>query len=770
MGGNIRKIPTYKDNYNSPFDINNEAKKIEREEKQEKKDIIDNTLYNRQQKMQQMMQPNPLVELKINEKLYQQPQIPPREPYYPYMTVPNPYIPTGLDQMNANGILNTMYGNQGLLQPYQIPVIKKYNVSLGGVSGDHTKIAEIFEDILPSGVNLSLHSFTTLKERSNISDYVRSVFIKTGDGEEVVLNGGTTKPEINKGTTSLTNLLSRVKFLEINPYHFSRLTNNPYKTIPKNFVMYRSCYPIKLDKERQVIQCSKTNVGMNIRIYGLTNTDILRYTGDINDQLKCDVFREIQYYNIIKKNILQKELSPNFVQMYTYYRAKNMNINFKQFELLRNSILIEDKDNIELKRNEYKNRLNELLNIDENNVYELSKLYVKYDIIKQYEISNKNKTELTDILNNKKNELMNKLNIDKVEDDNIVILTEAPTQNIYNWATKTYEMDPNGSINKMVQTGFYSEEVWESILFQLYVAMLLMYKNNIIFNNFSLENNVFIKHVQNDTTNIGYWKYTINNIDYNIKNYGYLVVIDSSNVDLENTSNLFKSNDKLYHKIISKEFKDDEIEIKKYILNKIKEVFNSNNFGIEFTKFGGISPNDKIKKIFDTIQNYIENINNEKVKQIDIELKKTPKDDNKIREILNEIENKLDILPLEILEKNKKFNFISNRIGTLLTEKEVGSLIQASSATSLSKTNILNIGDIVAEKINDKLYKYCMIIKNNPKINILTTDKPIYSQNDDIKYEQKESSKEELYYQGQLIEENYMVGFNYSRLESYKIN
>ena len=63
------------------------------------------------------------------------------------------------------------------------------------------------------------------------------------------------------------------------------------------------------------------------------------------------------------------------------------------------------------------------------------------------------------------------------EDDKIVILTEAPTQNILNWATKTYEKDQSGSINKMIQTGFYSNEVWESILFQLYVALLCLYKN-----------------------------------------------------------------------------------------------------------------------------------------------------------------------------------------------------------------------------------------------------------------------------------------------------
>jgi len=671
-----------------------------------------------------------------------------REQYYPYMTVPNPYVPTGIDQQMANQIVNTMYANQGLLEPYQIPVIKKYNVSLGGISGDHTRIAEIYEDILPSGVNLSLHSFSTLKERFNISDFVRSVFVKMGDGEEVILNGGITKPGINKGTTSLTNLLSRVKFLEINPYHFSRLTNNPYKTIPKNFVMYRSCYPIKMDKEKKEIRCSKTNVGMHIRIYGLTNHDIISLTKTDNDKFKSDLYREIEYYKLINNKILRKYQTPNFVQMYTYYRAKNMNINFKQFELLRDNIAIDNievnKENNIIKKNDYENRLKEIL--ENNNPTVLKNLLYKYKLLSNTDINDPKKVE--EFKNNKL-----KLILDKIqqEDDNIVILTESPTQNILNWATKTYEIDPVGSINKMIQTGFYSDEVWESIIFQLYISLLIMYKECIIFNNFSLENNVFIKHLQNDTTNIGYWKYTIDDIVYNVRNYSYLLIIDSSYIDLDNKPDYYKSKDNITHKIISKDFSDDEEKIKNRILEIMLKVFNRDNFGTEFKKFDGNQPSDEILKLLDIINKEIEEI-----QKIDV----------------NDREKELSILILKVLTKTNKLNYISNRIGTLLTKDEISTLIKSQETSNILGQNKYNRGDIVARQLPDNLFNYCMILDKdvNDMIEILTTEKIIYSLEDKPQYKIIKVRKEELLYQSQMIEEKYITGFNYSRLESYKIN
>ena len=89
---------------------------------------------------------------------------------------------------------------------------------------------------------------------------------------------------------NLKNLLSHVKLLDINPYHFNRLTDNPYKTMPYNFCMYRSCYPIKMS-EYNYVNCAKSNIGMNVRIYGITNQDELNNRN--NNKFNSDIWREL---------------------------------------------------------------------------------------------------------------------------------------------------------------------------------------------------------------------------------------------------------------------------------------------------------------------------------------------------------------------------------------------------------------------------------------------------------------------------------------------
>jgi hypothetical protein len=63
-----------------------------------------------------------------------------------------------------------------------------------------------------------------------------------------------------------------------------------------------------------------------------------------------------------------------------------------------------------------------------------------------------------------------------------------------------------------------------------------MEKEEIYFNNFSLKNNVFIKDVQTDNTGNSCWVYKINNIEYYVPNYGYLLVIDSNYADIESSA------------------------------------------------------------------------------------------------------------------------------------------------------------------------------------------------------------------------------------------
>jgi hypothetical protein len=60
----------------------------------------------------------------------------------------------------------------------------------------------------------------------------------------------------------------------------------------------------------------------------------------------------------------------------------------------------------------------------------------------------------------------------------LVMLSEAPTQHIFNWATRTYK-NSNGPIKTMVQHGYHDDKVWESLFFQLLISMLIMFEKEI---------------------------------------------------------------------------------------------------------------------------------------------------------------------------------------------------------------------------------------------------------------------------------------------------
>ena len=112
----------------------------------------------------------------------------------------------------------------------------------------------------------------------------------------------------------------------------------------------------------------------------------------------------------------------------------------------------------------------------------------------------------------------------------LIAVTEAPNSNIIKWNSQV--RIPYGAVRKMVSTGYHKLEVWQSILFQLLYACMVLNNNKIYFNNFSLENNVYIKDVQTDNTGNSCWIYRINDIDYYVPNYGYIVVIDSNFADI----------------------------------------------------------------------------------------------------------------------------------------------------------------------------------------------------------------------------------------------
>ena len=315
QGGSGRIIPKYMDEKNTPF-RDGERKKLETQH------------YNEAQMAKpQGTPPQSLVEFKISDAVLQQN---PQNQKVSRMIYPSPYIPIQQpfpeNYPYVTGQPNNMYPY--MFQPNNVPYIKNYNVSLSNPAGDHIKISDLYEDMLP-GKNYK-NTSTTLGERLVMTNYVRSVLVRTNDGEDIDINGKI-KNKINK-----KNLFSYLKLLELNPYHDDQLSGNPYASLPDKMVIYRSCYPIRMDQASNRITCSKTSIGLNVRIYDMTVGEI--NAGKLGEDLNkkdFDLWRELAYYEYIREEIIKKDVCPNFPMLYAYFISSETGINFNKLRQIK---------------------------------------------------------------------------------------------------------------------------------------------------------------------------------------------------------------------------------------------------------------------------------------------------------------------------------------------------------------------------------------------------------------------------------------------------
>jgi len=745
----VRIIPAYKDSKISPFKTNQQLI-IEKKEKQttrtEQQNAKNNILDLKQHIQNQ--QNDPLLELKINQPLYnqQKPAMPEIYPS-PYVPIPNPYYPLG-----ANVGVPWQY------TPNNVPIIKRYNISLGNGNGDITKIANLYEDILPSAGNVSLNTFNTLKERLIIHNYIRSIFIKTGDGEELFINGGP-----NNTKSEIINLLSHVKLLDINPYHYNKSIENPYKTLPNNFVMYRSCYPVKMGNSN-VVNCALSSVGMNIRIHLLSKNDELINKNEGITRYQSDIWRELDYYQYIKEEIIKPGLSPNFITLHSYYITKNTGINFKKFDNIRSNF---DRN----------------LNIEKSNAVHRNQLYIKY--LKKINVDDENyQITMNDLLYHKiiaptsdinrdvstdeREKCIHKIIDDKFKNNNLnhlldsdkclVMLTEAPTQHIFNWATRTYHSS-NGPIKTMIQHGYHDDKVWESLFFQLLISMLIMFEKQITFSEFSLQKNVYIKDLNHGEQNVGIWKYIYNNIEYYVPNHGYLLLIDSNFGDISNTFELDPTDD-IKYRICGTILKDsnNEGEIYKLCLDQMINVFSRNNFSNEFTNYGGVAPSQDFLFKLDAIGIVLTEIKQKYLNGIWT-------DEHKIG-LLKDIRK----LPLDLTVKNRVFNILHSRIGSKVSENELKYISPTAQFDMTTKPGSICVHS--QNEIQNRFVIYVGAGSDEAEAKIITTTTPIYSLEDrvgsQLAFEEVPYSTLKNYYSN--VKQYYEPGKQNNILETYLIS
>jgi hypothetical protein len=455
------------------------------------------------------------------------------------------------------------YLNNFMKNFYTPFVFKDYHINIGGPNADHIRASMIYEDALPPPSIFS--SYKSLKERNSLCQYIRGTFINIEEGEDANFKG------------DANSINSRLKLIELNPYNTNYFSSNPYKGLPKNMLIYRSCYPISYDKREATTQCQKSSVGINMRVYRLTKEEynvfkpviqgpiqpfdykkILTFEDKrnktqieiiediskkasmitkiipITDKTKndYDVWREVEYYQFVRNNINKNLVSPNFVESYCFFMNDDSQLNFS-------------KNTMKLNGDEY-----------------------------------------DPDLDSKKS---------------IILLSESPNMNIYSWASDSYIKEYN--IQKQVYSGYKPDNIWESVIFQIVIVFYVMDKFKFTFREMHLQNNFYIKDINVFGDSPQFWKYRINDIDFYVPNYGHLLMFDSDFHDLENP------NEKKIMAEFLNNIKDDDydIKIKETIKDNALRCINSNNFGQEFKNIGGYKPPENIINLLNSINADIQN-------------------------------------------------------------------------------------------------------------------------------------------------------------------
>lgn len=549
-------------------------------------------------------------------------------------------------------------GYGGRPNPYGFPMIvnKNYLIENNGPTADHHRLAMIFEDILPA--KPFVPSSTTMTERLDLYQFVRSSILSNEDGENINLDG-----TMKGGSQSL---LSYIKFDDMNPYNSYKLSDNKYMGMPEGFLIYRTCYPIRENRENYgEVVCAKDSTAINVRIYKMTEGSFLLNKGKTIAELKFsdfDEWREVAFYEYIRENIIKKKICPNFAMLYGYFISENCGIDFDAIEVAKFGKNTFDTKNLEYV---YVNELGQIqnnTNVINNNLNNKSNVnYLKQYLYPYDTYINETNKNNTNIINNiKKSNIfetnknftvqsnqtnsINPINLANTErkikyaDDSgqileidvnaykgktLVLLTESGTQNLISWNTRTYQK--TGNVKNMINRGHHNEQEWMNVLFQIMAGLYAMERHKIFIRNFDVEKNVLIKDLQIRGAITNYWKYKIDDIDYYIPNLGYLVLIDSNFKDIEdyktkqentiNTNKNIKINNnitipnkfnkkipnkipKLDGKIISDTLSDGEIQ--NNVLDMFKNVFDPNVFSKEFQKKGSGLP-EKVKKLIENI-------------------------------------------------------------------------------------------------------------------------------------------------------------------------
>lgn len=576
----------------------------------------------------------------------------------------------------------------------RIPMQQVYNINLPGPTGGHVEMNRIYENILPG--KEAKFTATTLGERLQTWDYVRQILIKINEGEDISLD-----------SDGHNSLMSYIKFMELNPNYYSPIFSNPYKGLPYGLLIYRSCFPIKFDQTSQSIICARDSIGLNIRLYALSYAEFYSYKFRQVTFIEYDVWRELAYYEYLRENVLKKRQSPNFPLLYAFFMCPNRQIDF--FSLKKGCLTQKEKLTKDYRRFVEIHTLFSMVKPSTEIIRPLSLPDAARKVI----------AKLPDEIDPA---------LQAYSGTTMILVTEAPHHNIYQWASRIYEQD--GIVKKMISHGYHDERVWLGVLFQIVSALYVMQIHGIYMRNMTMQDNVYIKDLQTYGKAAGYWKYVVDGIPYYVPNYGYVVFIDSNFKDIIPENKALEQCKREYKIYTSDAFgKHYPIEaIRNKVWQNYRCIISTNNFTKEHTSGGVTRPPESIMKLMEAM--------------------------------MVDPEENLGV----VLSKHFR-QLMNNRIGTYLRrDTELPNIRDT--------VRSFKPGELAVEVIEEEVYKFVQVVKtkNNGIVEIITREKP-----DDNDFVTKDVRIETLksYAAGEKVEQNITPDVNLAEdqlLETYIIS
>lgn len=189
-------------------------------------------------------------------------------------------------------------------------VVKNYTLNLSNplTSRSLDAVNHIYEDYLPPSVaGQRMTDRSTVRSREGVYNLVRNFVVGNSDGRMV-----------HFASQGHQSLFSHLKMLEVNPFHSSKDSDNPYRTNPFDQVVVRCGYPIRYHPTGNV-SLGRENVSLNIRVYRLRNADLLFQRTSLQAP-DVPAWRDVLYYRKVLRDVLLVEppVSPHFIMMYGY--------------------------------------------------------------------------------------------------------------------------------------------------------------------------------------------------------------------------------------------------------------------------------------------------------------------------------------------------------------------------------------------------------------------------------------------------------------------